>query len=71
MTATIGIYTALVFCFFAGFHAGRLSSKTKEDGYYIVDDRNPDKTVVTLDLHTDPRDVTKKRFVTFRVFEKK
>lgn len=66
------LFVFVIGAFLLGIWIGRLTEKLepKESGYYIIDDRNPEKTQITLDLHKDPDDIAGKRFVVFRVLKK-
>lgn len=59
--------------FILGMAVERFMAKNtrREDGFYIIDDRNPDKMTVTVDLHKEHDDISKQKFIMLRVLEKK
>lgn len=67
MQPIILISVAIIF-FLSGLLIG--SIRNKFDGFFIIDDRLPDKIIVTVDLHKDQEKIEKQKTVTFRVLKK-
>ncbi len=67
MQPIILISVATIF-FFSGLLIGSIHDKY--DGFFIIDDRLPDKTSITVDLHKDQKEIEKQKTVVFRVLKK-
>lgn len=71
MTIHIGLVIGLMaLCYIVGYVVGR-ASQNKNAGIFLVDDSDDEKTRWTLDVHMDPDDIPKKKYLRFRVFVQK